>query len=159
MPRSSNMTERRAHWHNAGPKSLSLTIPLFLTEELENTSAMAQSPPQSFIGRVRDSLPALHPTERRLAEFVLDFPGEIASYSASELAQLANVSNATVSRFIRRLGYSGYDDARRSVRTEKGTGSAEWVRVLRGVQWSGMVSIFTSSNLARPSSTVWMCSA
>ena len=77
----------------------------------------------SFLGRVRDCLHDLHPAERRLAEFVLDFPGEIASYSATELAKLANVSNATVSRFIRRLGYAGYDEARRSVRAEKRTGS------------------------------------
>lgn len=84
---------------------------------------MTSSISQSFLGRVRDALADLHPTERRLAEFVLDFPGEIAAYSATELAKLANVSNATVSRFIRRLGYRSYDDARRSVRMERRTGS------------------------------------
>ena len=61
--------------------------------------------------------------ERKLAEFVLDFPGDLASYAANELASLAGVSNATVTRFIKRLGYLHYEDARRQVRQERGTGS------------------------------------
>ena len=77
----------------------------------------------SFLNRVRDCVADLHPTEKKLAEFVIDFPGELASYTASELARLAGVSNATVTRFIRRLGYGSYDEARRRVREEKETGS------------------------------------
>ncbi len=76
-----------------------------------------------FLKRVRTEMHRLHPTERRLAEFLSDFPGELASYTASELARLANVSNATVTRFIKRLGYTNYDEARRHVRAEKRTGS------------------------------------
>jgi DNA-binding MurR/RpiR family transcriptional regulator len=79
--------------------------------------------PNSFVSRVRRLLNDLPVTERRLAEFSLDFPGELASYTASELAKLANVSNATVSRFIKRLGYKSYEDARRHVRAEKRNGS------------------------------------
>lgn len=77
----------------------------------------------SFLARVHESLPKLHPTERKLAEFILEFPGELASYSASELARLAGVSNATVTRFIKRLDYRNYDEARRQAREEKQTGS------------------------------------
>ena len=78
---------------------------------------------KSFVGRVRDILHDLSPSERRLAEFALDFPGDLAGYSASELASLAHVSNATVTRFIRRLGYSNYEAARKQVRSEKKAGS------------------------------------
>jgi DNA-binding MurR/RpiR family transcriptional regulator len=77
----------------------------------------------SFLTRVRQNLAAFHPMERQLAEFVLDFPGDLASYAASELAALAGVSNATVTRFIKRLGYRHYDEARRQVREERGAGS------------------------------------
>lgn len=77
----------------------------------------------SFLARVRHHLTAFHPMERRLAEFVLDFPGDLASYAANELASLAGVSNATVTRFIKRLGYLHYEDARRQVRQERGAGS------------------------------------
>lgn len=78
---------------------------------------------RSFLSRVRDALDELHPAERRLGEFVCDFPGEVASYSASELAKLAQVSNATVTRFVRRLGYESYEEARRHARAERQTGS------------------------------------
>ena len=61
--------------------------------------------------------------ERKLAEFVLDFPGDLPSYAASELAKLAGVSNATVTRFIKRLGYLHYEDARLQVRKERDLGS------------------------------------
>jgi len=79
--------------------------------------------PESFVRRVRSQLEGFSDTERRLADFVLDFPGELASYAASELAGLAGVSNSTVSRFIRRLGYESYEDARRQVREERESGS------------------------------------
>ncbi|NTF33818.1 MurR/RpiR family transcriptional regulator [Rhizobium skierniewicense] len=78
---------------------------------------------RSFLYRVRQALPTLHPAERRLGDFVCDFPGELASYSASELAILAHVSKATVSRFVQKLGYENYDEARRHARAEKQTGS------------------------------------
>lgn len=66
----------------------------------------------------------LHPTERRLAETVLNFPGDMAGYTASEVAELAGVSNATVSRFVRKIGYASYDEARRAVRDAGQTGAA-----------------------------------
>lgn len=77
----------------------------------------------SFLTRVRNTIQDLPPAERRLADFLCDFPGELASYSASELAALAHVSNATVTRLIQRLGYESYEDARRHARSEKQTGS------------------------------------
>jgi len=77
----------------------------------------------SFLGRVRESLADLHPAERRVGEFLCDFPGELASYNAQELATLANVSKATVSRFVRRLGFENYEQARRLAREESQTGS------------------------------------
>ena len=71
---------------------------------------------ESFLQRVRKHLDSLPVTERQLADFVLEFPGELASYAGNELAQLAGVSPSTVSRFIRRIGYANYEDARKQVR-------------------------------------------
>ncbi|MFN3273463.1 MAG: MurR/RpiR family transcriptional regulator [Paracoccus sp. (in: a-proteobacteria)] len=78
---------------------------------------------KSLLSRVRASLNDLHPAERKLALLLCDFPGELASYSARELAALAGVSNATVTRFVRRLGYDSYEEARRHARAESETGS------------------------------------
>ncbi|MDB5731913.1 MAG: transcriptional regulator, RpiR family [Variovorax sp.] len=84
---------------------------------------MTPEPNRSFLGLVRQLLNSLPPTERKLGEFVLDFPGDLATYTASELATLVGVSNATVTRFIQRLGYSNYEDARRQAREERSNGS------------------------------------
>lgn len=79
--------------------------------------------PESFVRRIRGQLESLSTAERRLADLLLDFPGELASYNASELATLAGVSNATVTRLIQRLGYGTYEDARRHAREERQSGS------------------------------------
>ena len=71
-----------------------------------------------FFARVRQTLDSFSPTEKKLAQVVLDYPINLAGYSASELAQLTGVSNATVTRFIRRLGYDSYEEARRHSRLE-----------------------------------------
>lgn len=73
----------------------------------------------SFLDRVRAILGDLPASERRLAQFTLDFSGDLSSYNASELASLAQVSNATVTRLIRRLEYANYEAARKQIRTEK----------------------------------------
>ncbi|MDP2079629.1 MAG: MurR/RpiR family transcriptional regulator [Pseudotabrizicola sp.] len=78
---------------------------------------------QQFLSRVRAALATLGPAERKLGDLVADFPGELASYNASELAALAGVSNATVTRFVRRLGYASYEAARVDARQELVTGS------------------------------------
>ena len=80
-------------------------------------------PMKSLIARIAGVLDDLSPTERRLAEFLLDFPADLPTYTASELAKITRVSNAAVTRFIRRLGYSTYSDARQHVRLEQKAGS------------------------------------
>ena len=72
-----------------------------------------------FLARVRAQLPNLHRAEYKLGCFLLEFPGDLASYDAQELARLCGVSKATVSRFVRRLGFENYDAARRAARDER----------------------------------------
>lgn len=84
-------------------------------------------PPASFLPRIRTALPDLHRAERRLGNFLLDFPGDLASYDAQELARLSGVSKATVSRFVRRIGFENYEAARRAAREERQTGSRHFL--------------------------------
>lgn len=79
---------------------------------------------KSLQARVQDAVDEMHPQERRLADLVLNFPGRMAGYTASEIAQLADVSNATVSRFFRKIGYQSFEEARQAVRIEQDSGSA-----------------------------------
>ncbi len=84
---------------------------------------MSRPRPPTFLARVTDALPHLHPSERKLGELVLNFPGEMGGYTATEIAELGGVSSATVSRFVRRIGYASFEEARRAVRDEQASGT------------------------------------
>lgn len=72
---------------------------------------------------IRRHYEAMPPAERVLADTLLSFPGELATYSATELARISSVSNSAVTRFVRRLGFSGYDEMRRAARYELENGA------------------------------------
>lgn len=61
--------------------------------------------------------------EKRVADFVLESPGELSVYPASELAQLVGVSNATITRFVRRAGFGNYDEMRVAAREARSWGA------------------------------------
>lgn len=77
----------------------------------------------SLEARIQDQYADLPKSERKVADLILEFPGEIAAYSATELAGLANASKAAVTRLIRRLGYGNFEEARRTVRDARKWGS------------------------------------
>jgi len=73
--------------------------------------------------RIDRQYAALSPQEQRAADVVLDRLDDLAVYSASEIAQLAGVSKATVSRLVRRLGYEDFAQVRAQARLLRGLGS------------------------------------
>ena len=77
----------------------------------------------SLEARIRKNYGLLPESERRVADLILDFPGEIAAYSATELAELAGSSKAAVTRFVRRLGFKKFEEARKVSRDGKVWGS------------------------------------
>ena len=68
---------------------------------------------QEFRRRLENHLPRLTKSERRIAEHLLTNYEQAAFLSAAELAQLLNVSEATVVRFARAVGYRGFPELRR----------------------------------------------
>ena len=72
---------------------------------------------------IRAQYASLPESERRIADLILEFPGDVAAYTATELADLSNGSKAAVTRLIQRLGYSNYDEARRAARDAQTWGS------------------------------------
>jgi len=74
-------------------------------------------------GLIREAYETLSPADCRLADLILNFPGELPSYSASELARMALTSKAAVSRFVRRLGFANYEEMRRRAREELESGT------------------------------------
>ncbi|WP_130804213.1 MurR/RpiR family transcriptional regulator [Acinetobacter ihumii] len=62
-------------------------------------------------------------SEKRLAKVTLENLTSLATYSATELADMAKVSKATAVRFFKRLGYESFSDVRLQVRDSLDHGS------------------------------------
>jgi DNA-binding MurR/RpiR family transcriptional regulator len=69
-------------------------------------------------GRVLDLFQGarLTPTQRRIAHSLVEHAAKAAYLSAAEVAELAGVSQPSVTRFAMALGYSGYPALRRELR-------------------------------------------
>ncbi|WP_328465694.1 MurR/RpiR family transcriptional regulator [Actinoplanes sp. NBC_00393] len=78
-------------------------------------------------GRVLDLFQGarLTPTQRRIAHSLVEHAAKAAYLSAAEVAELAGVSQPSVTRFAMALGYSGYPALRRELRALTATGPAE----------------------------------
>lgn len=66
--------------------------------------------------RIEERYESLPSAERRLADLLLRFPGDVANYTASELAGMAGTSKAAATRLFRRLGYGSFNEAREEIR-------------------------------------------
>ena len=65
--------------------------------------------------RVRAALPLLGPSERRVAQVILDRPEAVTEWSTAELATTAGTSTATVVRACQNLGFRGFQHLRLEV--------------------------------------------
>ncbi|WP_085476276.1 MurR/RpiR family transcriptional regulator [Rathayibacter oskolensis] len=83
----------------------------------------ASEAPTPTIGhRIDASYASLSRQEQRAADFILDHLGDLAIYTATELAQHSGVSKATVSRLYRRLGFSNSQEVREHARALRSSG-------------------------------------
>lgn len=73
-------------------------------------------------GRVEAVWSELTPSERRVAEVVLERADDLAGFSGSELAEVSGTSKASVSRFFRRLGFTSFAQARAEARSMRARG-------------------------------------
>ncbi|MEO9324277.1 MurR/RpiR family transcriptional regulator [Nocardioides sp. C4-1] len=72
--------------------------------------------------RIAERQDALSPQERRAAATLVDHLDDLATYRAAELADLAGVSKATMSRLFRSLGYADFDEVRAHLRALREAG-------------------------------------
>ena len=68
----------------------------------------------------------LTPTQRRIAHSLVQHAPSAAYLSAAEVAELAGVSQPSVTRFAMALGYAGYPALRRELRALVGVGTPFW---------------------------------
>ncbi|MGP4100908.1 MurR/RpiR family transcriptional regulator [Nonomuraea sp. KM90] len=67
---------------------------------------------ETLLIRIRAAMPALRPSERRIAEVFTGDPAAVANLSIAELAARCETSTTSVVRFYRRMGYAHYMDFR-----------------------------------------------
>jgi DNA-binding MurR/RpiR family transcriptional regulator len=75
---------------------------------------------ETLIREAYDRLPA---SERKVADFMLDYPGELATFSATEIAAKAESSKAAVTRMLKRLGFENFNAVRQAAREARRWGS------------------------------------
>lgn len=80
--------------------------------------------------RLRDIYEELPRSERLLADIIIDFPGDLATHSLSELVTRANTSNAAATRLIKRLGYKDFREIRKQARDAKAQGSPRYLHTI-----------------------------
>jgi DNA-binding MurR/RpiR family transcriptional regulator len=73
--------------------------------------------------RIEALTETLPDSERKLAELLTTRQVLLATHSATELAAMAGSSKAAVTRFIQRIGYRSFSDARRETREAQYRGS------------------------------------
>jgi DNA-binding MurR/RpiR family transcriptional regulator len=78
---------------------------------------------KSIETRIYERYETLSPSERRLADVILEHQRDLAVYTATELAGRAGVSKATAARLFQGLGYSTFNEAKRQVRAMQHWGS------------------------------------
>ncbi|MFS0559879.1 MurR/RpiR family transcriptional regulator [Terribacillus sp. 179-K 1B1 HS] len=57
---------------------------------------------------IRSHYPRLSDKEKKIADFILEYPEKIVHQTISQVADTLDVADATVSRFCKRIGYKGY---------------------------------------------------
>lgn len=74
-----------------------------------------------FLRRVHETYSSLRRSERKIADYLEKKSLERLDVSITEFARLLGVSEATVSRFCRTLGYRGFQDLKLSLATDLST--------------------------------------
>lgn len=108
----------------------------------------AMKAPLTLEARIQAHYEMLPPAEKRLGDLLLGFPGDIATYSAGELAEVAGTSRAAASRFFQRLGYKDFNEVRLQVREAKRWGSPVYLSSASRQNISGEGKALASQSVA-----------
>lgn len=64
----------------------------------------------SILNAIEQQLESFHQQERKLADYILSFPGNVVNMGITELAEQSTTSAATVTRFCKSLHFRGFPD-------------------------------------------------
>ena len=70
---------------------------------------------RDVVSQIRENYTSLSKSHRRLADYILSNPDEVAFQSINELSQATGTSPATITRFVHKLEYQGYNEFQRGM--------------------------------------------
>jgi RpiR family carbohydrate utilization transcriptional regulator len=85
-----------------------------------NESSFAGGENGDLVERIQERYSSLRKSERVVADYLREHAGERVNYSITDFAQVLGVSEATISRLSRALGYKGYPDLKLSMAANSG---------------------------------------
>lgn len=90
--------------------------------------AATLSPKSEFATRIAAAYPTLSKSHRKIADFVMSHPLEVVALSIEGVADASGASTATITRFVRAVGYSSFSEFREKIvadyQTPSGPGTA-----------------------------------
>ena len=70
---------------------------------------------KDVVSQIRENYDSFSKSHRKLADYILDNPGDVAFLSINELSQVTGISPATITRFAYKLEFQGYNEFQRGL--------------------------------------------
>ena len=71
-----------------------------------------------YIAIIKSCYPSLSKTEKKVADYILKERGKIIYQTLLEISQNIEVGEATIIRFVRKIGFSGFQDLKFEIAKE-----------------------------------------
>lgn len=109
----------------------------------------------SILHAMKQALPHLHQQERRLADYILQFPGNVVTMGITELAEQSGASPATVSRFCKSMNFRGFPDFKTKLALDlaQSTAPMTYQDIIAGNPLAEIVSAMEQNHLRSISDT------
>lgn len=111
-------------------------------------------PNTSCILKIHEARPNLSAKEQIIAEFILQNPQSSVFPTIEELAEQIGVSEATLFRFVRKLGYSGYQQFRINLATDIASPLQRVYETSLGKDQESTVSLVFKTNITAMEETL-----
>ncbi|WP_195572274.1 MurR/RpiR family transcriptional regulator [Paenibacillus sp. 1001270B_150601_E10] len=109
----------------------------------------------SILHAIKQELDQLHQQERKLADYILHFPGNVVTMGITELAEQSGTSAATVTRFCKSLNFRGYPDFKTKLALDlaQSTAPMTYQDIIAGNPLADIVSAMEQNHLRSISDT------
>jgi DNA-binding MurR/RpiR family transcriptional regulator len=86
-----------------------------VTELAPDTNTTTRDAWAQIVGRIKEALPDMKATSRKIALFVLENPQSVGFSSIQSLGRLIGVNEASIVRFAKGIGFTGYANFKKTV--------------------------------------------